>query len=57
MERCSKQAVFYNVMISENACGDQPSATERENLGCLFQKNRMSHIDVDKQLHVVVSLN
>jgi hypothetical protein len=28
MERCFKQAVFYNVMISENACGDQPSTME-----------------------------
>jgi len=28
MERCFEQAVFYNVMISENACGDQPSTME-----------------------------
>jgi hypothetical protein len=57
MERCFKQAVFYNVMISENACGDQPSAMEREDLGCPLHKNLMSHIGVDKQLHVVVTLN
>jgi hypothetical protein len=31
MERCFKQAVFYNVMISENACGDQSSTMEWKN--------------------------
>jgi len=48
MERCFKQAVFYNVMISENACGDQPSTMEWKNLCHLFQKNLMSNIEVDK---------
>jgi hypothetical protein len=48
MERCFKQAVFYNVIINENACGDQPSTMEWKNLCDRFQKNRMSHIGVDK---------
>jgi hypothetical protein len=48
MERCFKQAVFYNVIIGENACGDQPSTMEWKNLCDCFQKNRMSHLGVDK---------
>ena len=44
MERCFKQAVFYNVMISENACGDQSSTMEWKNSVLPFpEKSDESH--------------